>query len=154
MEKSKKKSEKKDKLEMKRMSRMTDSERMLEDEELAERAKNRGKSEGKEVKFMQRYQHKGAFYMDESEMDDDDVRKRDYHLHATGDGAHVNVKNLPKVMQVRNFGRKGQSKYTHLADQDTSTRDSLAIQGMSHFESKKRRHGGETSDNQNGRKRR
>ena len=27
---------------------------------------------------------------------------------------------LPKVMQVKRFGRKGNTKYTHLADQDTS----------------------------------
>ena len=26
-------------------------------------------------------------------------------------------------MQVKNFGRRGQTKYTHLLDQDTSVRD-------------------------------
>jgi microfibrillar-associated protein 1 len=28
-----------------------------------------------------------------------------------------------QIMQVKNFGRRGQTKYTHLVDQDTSVRD-------------------------------
>ncbi|KAF9992751.1 Microfibrillar-associated protein 1, partial [Entomortierella chlamydospora] len=31
-----------------------------------------------------------------------------------------NIQALPKIMQVRNFGRAGQTKYTTLKDQDTS----------------------------------
>ncbi len=36
---------------------------------------------------------------------------------------HVNKAVLPKVMQVKKFGLKGRTKYTHLRDQDTSQRD-------------------------------
>lgn len=52
----------------------------------------------------------------------DDVRKRAVDG-ATG-ADMVKKENLPKVMQVKNFGRSGQTKYTHLADQDTSNWES------------------------------
>ena len=35
---------------------------------------------------------------------------------------------LPKVMQVKNFGRSGRTKYTHLVDQDTTEFDAAWAQ--------------------------
>ena len=51
---------------------------------------------------------------------DEDVYKRDVTAPTLED--HFDKLVLPKVMQVKNFGRAGRTKYTHLADQDTSVR--------------------------------
>ena len=49
--------------------------------------------------------------------DEDVLRKHDY-TEATE--STVDVSMLPKVMQVKNFGKRGRTKYTHLLDQDTT----------------------------------
>ncbi|GAC97713.1 hypothetical protein PHSY_005300 [Pseudozyma hubeiensis SY62] len=61
--------------------------------------------------FLQKYYHKGSFFQDM------DILKRDYSEKTTKD---VDVSKLPKMMQVRGYGVKGRSKWTHLANEDTS----------------------------------
>jgi microfibrillar-associated protein 1 len=51
-------------------------------------------------------------------MQDEEILKRHDFTEATE--STVDVSLLPKVMQVRNFGKRSRTKYTHLLDQDTT----------------------------------
>lgn len=96
---------------------MTEERRLLQDQE-----KQKGwneqidKQEG--YKFLQKYYHKGAFYQDPS----DSLLARNYSQ-ATGSDSGVSRDTLPAALQVRNFGRKGRSKWTHLSAEDTTAFD-------------------------------
>ncbi len=70
----------------------------------------------------QRFFHRGAFYMDESEWKEGDIREKaaDYAAAATGEDL-IDRSKLPEVMQVKKFGHARQNtRYKGLAKEDTT----------------------------------
>ncbi|KAG6837213.1 hypothetical protein H0H93_013081 [Arthromyces matolae] len=89
---------------------MPEEQRMKEDVDRANKLREE-KPKGQQM-FLQKYWHKGAFHQDE-----EILKKRDYTAPTE---STVDVSMLPKVMQVKNFGKRSRTKYTHLVDQDTT----------------------------------
>jgi microfibrillar-associated protein 1 len=73
--------------------------------------------EKKKMRFLQKYYHKGAFYNDDEKVGVA-LAKTDALAPTLEDHADRTV--LPSVLQVKNFGKHGRTKYTHLVDQDTT----------------------------------
>jgi microfibrillar-associated protein 1 len=100
-----------EKEEIERRRNMTDEEIMRENAMDPTKQKER-----KKMGFLQRYYHKGAFFQDEVK----ELSKTHDWTERTGEDTYINKAAVPKVLQVKNFGKAGRTKYTHLADQDTS----------------------------------
>mmetsp|Transcript_25826 Transcript_25826/g.46793 ORF Transcript_25826/g.46793 Transcript_25826/m.46793 type:complete len:187 (+) Transcript_25826:470-1030(+) len=122
----------KERKELGRRRALTDEKRLEEDRRSGryrapgETRRAGGKKDG-ENNYLQRFHHRGAFYMDEDTLQDagkDDVRHRatEYSRAATGEDK-IDKSALPEVMQVKRFGLAGYStKYKGLAKEDTTDR--------------------------------
>jgi hypothetical protein len=75
------------------------------------------------MRFMQRYYHEGAFFRGNDD-EADILQGRDFTAPTEQDLVDKSI--LPEAMQVRRgFGLAGHTRYTHLADQDTTDKGAL-----------------------------
>lgn len=95
--------------ELQRRRALSEAERLEED--LAHAQSTRQAKQRGQQGFLQKYYHKGAFFQDM------DILQRDYSQ-STVDA--VDKRHLPQILQKRHFGQRSQSKWTHLAAEDTS----------------------------------
>eukprot|EP00246_Nothoceros_aenigmaticus_P016571 TRINITY_DN7638_c0_g1_i2.p1 TRINITY_DN7638_c0_g1~~TRINITY_DN7638_c0_g1_i2.p1 ORF type:complete len:438 (+),score=157.09 TRINITY_DN7638_c0_g1_i2:170-1483(+) len=80
----------------------------------------------KKWKFMQKYYHKGAFFQSAADdriasVSSENIFRRDFSAPTGEDKMDKTI--LPKVMQVKHFGRSGRTKWTHLVAEDTTEWD-------------------------------
>ncbi|CCX29946.1 splicing factor, Prp19-binding domain-containing protein [Pyronema domesticum] len=117
--------------EVERRREMDPTLREKEDMEYVRKQKEEKMESRGKMGFMQKFYHKGAFYQDA------DILKRDYAT-ASVEDAVKNKEVLPKYMQVRGdeVGKRGRTRYTHLAAEDTTMQD-----GGSMWDQKKKRGG-------------
>lgn len=83
-----------------------------------------------QMKFLQKYYHKGAFFLDEQTLKENeqkegriDPRRKQYKEATGNDLNHAEL--MPEFMQKRNYGKKSQSKWTHLSNEDTTKGNNL-----------------------------
>lgn len=109
--------EQKEHLERERWNSLTEAEKARE------KAADAAGGHKKKWRFLQKYWHKGAFFQEGADdafgtTDRLEVLDRDFSAPTGEDKLDRSI--LPKIMQVKNFGRRGQTKWTHLVDQDTT----------------------------------
>ncbi|CAK9188514.1 unnamed protein product [Ilex paraguariensis] len=109
----------KEKEEVEKVRNMTEEERR----EWERKNPKPAQSSKQKWRFMQKYYHKGAFF--QSDADDlaatvgsDNIFHRDFSAPTGEDKMDKTI--LPKVMQVKHFGRSGRTKWTHLVNEDTT----------------------------------
>ncbi|GIX64615.1 micro-fibrillar-associated protein 1 [Babesia caballi] len=107
--------------EVERRRNMTEEERRLDDERI-DRQKVQRAPRGKML-FLQKYYHKGAFFMDKLDDGSEPLYNRDFNAPTADD--RVDKSLMPKPLQVRRgqYGKMSQVKHTHLTAEDTTRFD-------------------------------
>ena len=108
--------------EIERRRQLTDQERELENKKLG--SDKTDHKEGRQYNFMQKYYKLGPFNMDMAKKGGKyDILNRDYNIPLAAEKRDISA--LPRVMQKRRgeFGKRGQSKWTHLTNEDTTNFD-------------------------------
>ncbi|KAK6348910.1 hypothetical protein TWF730_009673 [Orbilia blumenaviensis] len=98
---------------------MDTDERLKSDLEFVAKQRQEAQDKKGKMGFMQKFYHKGAFYQD----DESEVMTRSYATAKIEDEV-VNLDLLPKALQVRSLdqlGKRGRTKWTHLAAEDTTS---------------------------------
>lgn len=109
--------------EIERRRSLSDWERKEEDKILGN--DESAKPAKQKIQFMQKYYNKGVYYQQRDEHGKlPEIFMRDYNAPVEGD---FDKSCFPKILQKRRgeFGKKGQSKYTHLSNEDTTNFDPL-----------------------------
>jgi len=109
----------KEKEEIERVRNMTEEERR----EWERKNPKQLRQTKQKWKFMQKYYHKGAFFQESADdviqsSGKEDIYSRDFSEPTGEDKMDKSI--LPKVMQVKHFGRSGRTKWTHLVNEDTT----------------------------------
>ncbi|CDR95076.1 micro-fibrillar-associated protein 1 C-terminus containing protein, putative [Babesia bigemina] len=107
--------------EVERRRHMTEEERLADDERI-DREKVQRAPRSKML-FLQKYYHKGAFFMDKLDDGSEPLYNRDFNAPTADD--RIDKSLMPKSMQVRRglYGKMGQVKHTHLTAEDTTRFD-------------------------------
>lgn len=109
--------------EIERRRNLTDWERQEEDKRLGN--DESAKPVKQQIKYMQKYYSKGVYFQERDQNGRlNEIFMRDYNAPVEGD---FDKSVLPKILQKRRgeFGKKGQSKYTHLSNEDTTNFDPM-----------------------------
>lgn len=109
--------------EIERRRNLTDWERQEEDKKLGN--DESAKPVKQKIQFMQKYYSKGVYFQERDQNGKlKEIFMRDYNEPVEGD---YDKSTLPAILQKRRgeFGKKGQSKYTHLSNEDTTNFDPL-----------------------------
>lgn len=114
---------KKEAEEVERRRNLSDWERQEEDKRLGN--DESAKPVKQQIRYMQKYYSKGVYFQERDENGRlNEIFMRDYNAPVEGD---FDKSVLPKILQKRRgeFGKKGQSKYTHLSNEDTTNFDPM-----------------------------